>query len=343
MNTKKDILNFGFEELCSELKKIGESSYRASQIFNWLYVRGAMSFDEMTNLSKSLREKLKEYYAFPVFKLREQYKSNDGVEKFVFQLYDSSCIETVLIKSKERKTICLSTQSGCKFSCAFCSSGALGFNRSLKVSEILEQILYIQYVLKNKITNYVFMGIGEPLDNYDNLVKALQIMNDPKGLNAGARRITVSTCGVIPGIEALKNFDMQINLSISLHATNDKTRSMIMPVNKLYPISKLLKACKHYFDKTNRIITFEYTLIKGVNDSANDADKLADMVKDLDAKVNIIPYSPSVNKKFEPSPEETCNMFFRVFREKNVNFTVRRSKGKDISAACGQLINRRKY
>lgn len=339
---KRDIKNFTLNALEKALVEINEPPYRARQIFSWLYRIGARSFDEMGNIPQTLKTVLNRSYYIGNLKPYEHLKSIDGTEKIIFELADNRFIETVLIHAKHRNTVCLSSQVGCKFACVFCASGRGGFGRDLTPSEITSQALYPEHELKHKITNYVFMGMGEPLDNYENVAKAIAIMNDPKGMGIGSRRITISTCGIIPGIEKLKNLGLSVNLSLSLHAAGDKKRAALMPVNKRYPLDTLIKACEGYVDKTGRMITIEYVLIKGVNDFAQDADGLAAIARRLRAKVNLISCSAISNSSFRPSEREKINMFKQRLIGKSVKATVRESKGKDVFAACGQLAGRRK-
>ena len=336
----KDVKDFTLEELRKEIAKIQEPPYRARQLFFWLYRKGVYDFDRMSNFSKALREKLKKKYLIGTLELSEHLKSADGTEKFVFRLSDGNFIETVLILAKNRKTICLSTQVGCKFACSFCASGLRGFIRNLTPSEVINQVLFLRYDLRHNITNYVFMGMGEPLDNYENVSKAILIMNDPEGMDIGSRRITVSTCGIIPGIEKLKDLGLQINLSVSLHAANDKLRDKLLPVNKRYPLEKLIGACEKYVDKTGKIITLEYILIKGTNDSSEDADGLAKIAGRLGAKVNLIAYSKIPDLPFQSPQRKDIDTFMKRLVKKRIKITLRESKGKDIQAACGQLVAR---
>ncbi|MDP2911062.1 MAG: 23S rRNA (adenine(2503)-C(2))-methyltransferase RlmN [Candidatus Omnitrophota bacterium] len=334
---KKDIKNFTLEELKGELKNISEPPYRAEQIFSWIYKKGIEDFNAMNNLSKPFRDKLSQSYHAGSIKLLKHLKSIDQTEKFLFQLNDGNLIESVLIYAWLRKTLCISTQAGCKFACLFCASGMNGFKRNLSVSEILSQILFIEHNLKHKITNFVFMGMGEPLDNYDNVSKAIKIMNSPKGMAIAARRITVSTSGIIPGIEKFKELGLQVNLSISLHAANNELRDKLMPVNIKYPLEKLLKACEDYMENGGRMLTLEYVLIKGTNDSQKDIDGLVKIAKRLKAKVNLIPYSALPNLNFQAPLKKDMEIFEDNLLKKGINVTVRDSKGKDIMAACGQL------
>ena len=337
---KRDIKNLTLEELKKEIVEMQEPSYRARQIFFWLYQRGVPNFDEMSNIPRPLRDKLDQNYNISTLKLSEHLKSTDRAEKFLFQLSDGNFIESVLIYAKNRKTICLSTQVGCKFACSFCASGLRGFIKNLTPAEITNQILFLQHNLKHKITNYVLMGMGEPLDNYENTSKAIMIMNDPEGMGIGARRITISTCGIIPGIRKLEDLELQVNLSVSLHATNNDLRDELIPINRRYPLEKLIKACEDFVDATGRMITLEYVLIKGKNDSLKDADELAKIAKKLKAKVNLVPYSTIPNLNFQSTGRRNTNIFMNRLINRGVNATLRESKGKDIQAACGQLAGR---
>jgi 23S rRNA (adenine2503-C2)-methyltransferase len=337
---KRDIKNLTLEELKKEIVDMQEPSYRARQIFSWLYQRGVPNFDEMSNIPRPLRDKLDQNYNISTLKLSEHLKSTDRAEKFLFQLSDGNFIESVLIYAKNRKTICLSTQVGCKFACSFCASGLRGFIKNLTPAEITNQILFLQHNLKHKITNYVLMGMGEPLDNYENVSKAIEIMNDPEGMGIGARRITISTCGIIPGIKKLEDLELQVNLSVSLHATNNNLRDELIPINRRYPLEKLIKACEDFVDATGRMITLEYVLIKGKNDSLKDADELAKIAKKLKAKVNLVPYSTIPNLNFQSTGRRNTDIFMNRLINRGVNATLRESKGKDIQAACGQLAGR---
>ena len=337
---KKDIKNFTLEEFKKELENISEPSYRAEQIFSWIYKKGVSDFNAMNNLPKPFRDKLSQSYLAGEIKLLKHLKSVDHTEKFLFELIDGNLIETVLIYAWNRKTLCISTQAGCKFACSFCASGMNGFKRDLNVSEILSQIMSIEHNLKHKITNFVFMGMGEPFDNYDNVSKAIKIMNSKKAMGIAARRITVSTSGIIPGIEKFKELGLQVNLSISLHAATNELRDKLMIVNKKYPLEKLLKTCEDYMENGGRMLTFEYILIKGVNDSQKDADELARIAKGLKAKVNLIAYSPISGLNFQAPLERDVKIFEDKLLKKGVSVTVRDSKGKDILAACGQLAGK---
>lgn len=334
---KKDIKNFNVKEFKEELKAISEPSYRAEQVFSWIYKKGVEDFNAMNNLSKLFRDKLSRSFYIGALKPLKSLKSVDGTEKVLFELEDRSLIETVLISSGKRKTACISTQAGCKYACAFCASGRNGFKRNLTVSEILSQILFMAHNQKHHITNFVFMGMGEPFDNYENVSRAIIMMNSPEAMGIAARRITVSTSGIIPGIEKFKELGLQVNLSISLHAAYNELRDVLMRVNKKYPLEKLLKACEDYIANDGRMLTLEYIMLKDVNDSQKDIDSLAKIAKKLKAKVNIIPYSNIPGFEFKPPSIKDVEIFKDKLLEKGVNVTVRESKGRDIMAACGQL------
>ncbi|MFH1783268.1 MAG: 23S rRNA (adenine(2503)-C(2))-methyltransferase RlmN [Candidatus Omnitrophota bacterium] len=337
---KIDILSSTPEELRHEFKHLSIPSYRADQVFQWIYKKNVSGFNDMANLPSSLREKLSKKYYFQPIKIKDRLESNDGTKKFLFELSDKKVIETVLIHSYKRDTICLSTQVGCKFGCNFCASGMKGFVRDLSPTEIVSQILYILKHTNKKIDNYVFMGMGEPLDNYDNLERAITIMNSSWGLEIGARRMTVSTCGIIPGIDRLKDLNIQVNLSISLHAANNKLRDSLVPINNTYPIEELIKSCRGFMKKKGRIITLEYILIKDKNDSEKDIKELSKIAKTLNAKVNLIPYSFVEGYKLTSPTRKDVENFESALTRKRISVTVRRSKGGDIQAACGQLAMR---
>jgi len=337
---KKEIRDLSPGELTEELKKWGEPSFRAAQIFDWLFKKGAVAFNALTDVPLGLRQKLEETFSIRSLVLLDRASSQDGTEKYLFELADGNCIETVLIRAGKRQTLCLSTQVGCKFACVFCASGRGGFKRNLLPSEILGQILFLRDKLSADLTNFVFMGMGEPLDNCENVFKAIRIMNDAKGLGIAARRMTISTSGVTPGLERLNDLGLQLHLSLSLHSAKDEVRSSLMPINKKYPLKALLKTCEDYIRKTGRIMTLEYILLRDLNDSAEDARRLAALAKRLRAKVNLIPYSQVRGLAFEASPKARAEVFLRWLDEKGVSATLRRSKGADIQAACGQLAGR---
>jgi 23S rRNA (adenine2503-C2)-methyltransferase len=337
---KTDIRDLTLEELTEEIVAAGEPPHRARQIFSWVNQKNSCSFDKMSDLPRSIVPKLKKKYYIGSLVCRERLRAKDGTEKFLWQLEDGSYVESVLIKEKSRKTLCISTQVGCRFKCSFCASGAGGFNRNLRPSEITGQVLSAQSLTKCRVTNIVFMGMGEPLDNYQNLEKAIRIINHPKGIGIGARKITVSTCGIVPGILKLKDIGLQVELSVSLHAASDRLRDELVPVNKRYPLEKLMKACEEYYEDTGRVVTLEYTLIKDKNDLLKDADKLAKIAKRLKAKVNLIGCNPYSDKDSAMPSAGRVKAFKERLRSRGVTTTVRVSKGGDIMAACGQLAAR---
>ena len=333
----KNIKDYNLEELKEELVAIGEKKYRAEQIFKWIYVDKVKEFDEMTNLSVELREKLKENYTMCNYKILRKQESADGTKKYLFDVLDGNAIETVLMEYHHGKTVCVSSQIGCKMGCKFCASTGIQFVRSLSSGEIVEQILAVEQDIGDKISNIVFMGIGEPFDNYDNVMKAIRIINNQKGLNIGARHISVSTSGLVPRIYDFANEDLQCTLSISLHATSNEKRSSMMPVNKRYPIEELMKACKDYIAKTNKRISFEYALAKDNNDNLEDAKELVKLLKGMLCHVNLIPINKIENGQYTKSTNENIIKFRDYLNDNGIVATIRRELGSDIDAACGQL------
>lgn len=333
----KNIKNYNLEELKQELISLGEKPFRAEQIFNWLYKEKVKEFDEMTNLSLELREKLKQNYTMCNFNILKKQESSDGTKKYLFDVLDGNAIETVLMQYHHGKTICVSSQIGCKMGCKFCASTGIAFIRNLTTGEIVEQVLAVEQDIGESISNIVFMGIGEPFDNYENVMKAVRLINHPKGLNIGARHISISTSGVVPRIYDFANEDLQCTLSISLHATNNEKRSQMMPVNNAYPIEKLMKACRDYIAKTNKRISFEYALAKDNNDNLQDAKELVKLLKGMICHVNLIPINPIKNGKFAKSSNENIIKFRDYLNEHGIVATIRRELGSDIDAACGQL------
>jgi 23S rRNA (adenine2503-C2)-methyltransferase len=340
MGPVTDIRNLSFAELRAELGRWGEADFRAKQVFDWVYRKGAESFAAMTDLPKSLRQRLEEKFQFAVLELAEKLRSEDGTEKFLFRLTDDRLIETVLIPSRGRRTLCLSTQVGCKFACVFCASGAGGFERNLLPSEMLGQVLFLRDRFDVGLTNFVFMGMGEPLDNLDNLIRTIRLMNSPEGMGIAARRITISTVGIVPAIEKLEGLGLQVNLSLSLHATTEELRSRLLPINRKYPLAQVIKAGAHYARATGRMMTIEYILISGLNDSAADARRLASLARKLRAKINLIPYSPGCGLELAASSGPRQLAFLQTLESLGVGATIRRSKGGDIRAACGQLAGK---
>lgn len=333
----KNIKDYNLNELKEEFVKLNEKPYRAEQVFKWIYESEVTSFDDMTNLSLELRDKLKNEFEFHNFKILKKQESSDGTKKYLFDVLDGNAIETVLMEYHHGRTICVSSQIGCKMGCKFCASTGIKFIRNLTSGEIVEQILAVQRDENVRISNIVFMGIGEPLDNYDNVLNAIGIINNPKGLNIGARHISISTSGIVPKIYELADRDYQFTLSISLHATNDKKRSEMMPVNNAYNIEELMKACRYYIGKTNKRISFEYALAKDNNDNLDDAKELVKLLKGMLCHVNLIPINKIENGKYVKSTNENVIKFRDYLNSKGITATIRRELGSDIDAACGQL------
>ncbi len=334
----KDIRDLSLDELRAEIAAMGEKPHRARQIFKWLNDKGSEKFEAMTNLPKELISELNKKFSISNLTCLERLVSKDGTEKFLWGMDDGEKVETVVIKGKSRTTYCLSTQVGCKFGCPFCASGERGFSRDLRVAEIIGQVISARRISGIPPTNLVFMGMGEPLDNYDNLIKAIRVINHPDGMRLGARKMTVSTCGVVPGILRLADELIQVELSISLHSADDRVRDRLVPINRKYGIDELLKSCMIYHSKTGRIITIEYILLKGENASSGDAESLARVLKNIRAKVNLIPYNPAHGGADSLAPKrEDVERFKQILEARGVKVTVRQSKGTDIRAACGQL------
>ena len=333
----KNIKDYNLEELKKELIDIGEKPFRAEQIFKWLYQEKVTSFDDMTNLSLELRKKLEENYTMCNYKILKKLQSKDGTIKYLFDVLDGNAIESVLMKYHHGYSICVSSQIGCKMGCKFCASTGIPFVRNLSSGEIVEQILSIERDENIRISNVVFMGIGEPLDNYDNVVNAIHIINHPKGLNIGARHISISTSGLVPKIYKLAEEKIQCTLSISLHATTNEKRSSMMPVNNTYKIEELMQACKDYIKETNRRISFEYALAKDNNDNLEDAKQLVKLLKGMLCHVNLIPINKIENGNYTKSSNENIIKFRDYLNKHGIVATIRRELGSDIDAACGQL------
>lgn len=333
----KNIKDYDLEDLKQELISIGEKGFRAEQIFKWLYQEKVKNFDEMTNLSLELREKLKNNYTICNYNILKKLESSDGTKKYLFDILDENIIESVLMEYHYGKSVCVSSQVGCKMGCKFCASTGIPFVRNLTAGEIVEQILAIEQDTGDKISNIVFMGIGEPLDNYDNVIKAIRILNNPKGLGIGARHISVSTSGLVPRIYDLAKENIQCTLSVSLHASNNEKRSSMMPVNNRYSVEELIKACKDYIAMTNKRISFEYALAKDNNDNMQDAKELANLLKGMLCHVNLIPINKIENGKFTKSSNENIIKFRDYLNDHGIVATIRRELGSDIEAACGQL------
>ena len=333
----KNIKDYDLEDLKQELISIGEKGFRAEQIFKWLYQEKVKNFDEMTNLSLELREKLKNNYTICNYNILKKLESSDGTKKYLFDILDGNIIESGLMEYHYGKSVCVSSQVGCKMGCKFCASTGIPFVRNLTAGEIVEQILAIEQDTGDKISNIVFMGIGEPLDNYDNVIKAIRILNNPKGLGIGARHISVSTSGLVPRIYDLAKENIQCTLSVSLHASNNEKRSSMMPVNNRYSVEELIKACKDYIAMTNKRISFEYALAKDNNDNMQDAKELANLLKGMLCHVNLIPINKIENGKFTKSSNENIIKFRDYLNDHGIVATIRRELGSDIEAACGQL------
>ena len=325
------------DELKSALKDMGEKPFRAGQIFKWLH-EGVQSFDEMSNLSKELRARLAENFILTVPEVaRKQVSRVDGTVKYLWRMRDGDCVESVLMHYEHGVSVCVSTQVGCRMGCKFCASGLNGKKRNLSAGEILDEILFMQTDSGEKVSNIVLMGTGEPLDNYDNVLKFLHLVSCPEGINIGQRHISLSTSGIADKIETLAKEKLQITLSVSLHAPDDETRSQIMPINSAYNVETLMKACDAYVAATNRRISYEYTLIKGVNDTPAHARRLASLMKGRLAHVNLIPVNYVSERGLVPSDRKTVNEFCDMLLERGINATLRRTLGDGINAACGQL------
>ena len=334
---KQDIKSMNLPELETALEAMGEKKFRAKQIFSWLH-RGVRSFDEMSNVSKALREKLAaEYDLTPPVVVRKQESQRDGTIKYLWRLSDGNCVETVLMQYHYGNTVCVSSEVGCAMGCAFCASTLGGLVRRLTAGEILDQVLFTQLDSGRKISHIVLMGIGEPLDNYDAVMRFLELVNHPEGMNISMRHISLSTCGLTERIDKLASLHLQLTLSVSLHAPDDETRSRIMPVNKKYGVEKLLEACRRYYDVTGRRISFEYAMIRGVNDTPRHAELLARQLKGMGAHVNMIPLNDVEESPLKPSTKEDIRRFQQILEKAGITATVRRSLGGDIDASCGQL------
>jgi len=332
---KTDIASLRFDELTAFISENGYPKYRAEQIFRWIS-RGVFSFDEMTDLSKDIRQQISEIAYLPTLIPEKKLVDNvDGTVKYLFRLEDGEHVETVVMKYEHGYSVCISSQVGCRMNCQFCASSLLGLKRSLTAGEMLAQVAYANK--ENKLSSLVVMGIGEPLDNYDNLMAFLDNLSDPHGIGMSHRHVSVSTCGLVPRINELAERRLQLTLSVSLHASDDETRSRIMPVNKRWNIAALMEACSNYIEKTGRRISFEYTLIKDVNDTPHHAEKLAKLLRGMTAHVNLIPVNYVMERGLEPSPPENVRRFYDILLSKHITVTVRRTLGSNINAACGQL------
>jgi len=339
--SKLCIKSFTLPALEAEMEKIGEKPFRARQIFTWLYRRDVASFDEMTNITNDLREKLADLFFIQRMPADEVLSSEDGTQKIALRTVDDHLIETVLIPEPRRLTVCVSSQIGCRFGCRFCRTGTMGLIRNLSAGEIVEQYQAAQRIAgERRISNMVLMGMGEPLDNFDNVIDALFLLRGDHSLNLSPRKITLSTVGVIPFMDELGK-RIEVSLAVSLHAADDATRNKIVPINRKYPLAELMAACRRYPVSPRRRITFEYALIKGVNDSAEDAHKLVKLIKPLRPKVNLIACNPFVESGFEPPDDQTVSDFLQILLDNNMTAIVRKPRGRDILAACGQLATKK--
>lgn len=335
---KVDLKTLDFQEMKAEMAKIGEKPFRAGQIYQWIHEKLADSPQEMTNLSKNLRDTLSEHYDCTCLSVVEVLTSQiDGTQKYLFKLADQNVIESVLMRYKHGNSVCISSQVGCKMGCRFCASTIGGWTRNLTAAEMLDQIYRIQKLSGERVSNVVVMGTGEPLDNYDNILKFFQMLTDEHGLNISQRNITVSTCGIVPKMKQLADEQLQITLALSLHASNQAKRRELMPIANKYSLDEVIDACEYYFEKTGRRITFEYSLVGGVNDKKEDAEELAALIKPLNCHVNLIPVNPIKERDYVQSQKKVIDNFKNKLEKCGINVTIRREMGRDINGACGQL------
>ena len=338
---KRDIKSMTLPLLQEELMAAGEKAFRAKQLYQWMHVKLARGFEEMTNLSKELREKCRETYVYTCLEpIRIQESAIDGTRKYLFRLSDGNLVESVLMKYHHGNSVCISSQVGCRMGCRFCASTLDGLERNLLPSEMLDQIYAIQLDTGERVSNVVVMGTGEPLDNYDNLLVFLRLLTDENGLHISQRNVTVSTCGLVPQIEQLAEEKLQITLALSLHATTDEKRRNLMPIADRYSIRELMEACRYYFERTGRRITFEYSLVGGVNDTDRDAEELSALARPLGCHVNLIPVNPIKERNFVRSEDARIHAFQNMLEKYGNNVTIRREMGRDIDGACGQLRRR---
>ncbi len=338
---KKDIKSLSLAELTEEMKTLGEPAFRAKQLYEWMHKKMARDYEEMSNISKALKQKLMDNFEYTSLKaVRVQESKIDDTKKFLFALADGNVIESVFMKYKFGNSVCISSQVGCRMGCKFCASTLDGVERNLLPSEMLDQIYSIARITGEKISRVVVMGSGEPLDNYDNLLKFITLLTDENGINMGQRNLTVSTCGIVPNILRLADEKLSINLALSLHASNNEKRKELMPIANQYEIHEVLDACKTYFDKTGRQLTFEYSLVSGVNDTEEDAKELSELLKGLNAVVNLIPVNPIKERTFKPTDRAGALSFKNKLEKNHINVTIRREMGRDIDGACGQLRRR---
>lgn len=335
---KIDIKSLNYDELEDYIVSIGEKKFRAAQLYSWMHEKLACSYDEMTNISDKLKKVLKENTLYTCLEpVRVQESQIDGTKKYLFRLYDGNLIESVFMRYHHGNSVCISSQVGCKMGCRFCASTLNGCVRNLEPSEMLDQIYRIQSLTGERVSNIVIMGSGEPMDNYDNVVKFLGLINSDKGLNISQRNITVSTCGLVPRIKQLAELKLQITLAISLHAPNDELRKTMMPIAYTYSIEQIMDACRYYLSQTARRISFEYSLVKGVNDSPECARQLIKLVHGMNCHINLIPVNPIKERDYEQSEKNSIHNFKEILEKAGVNVTIRREMGRDIDGACGQL------
>ncbi len=341
MSEKTDIKSLNFKELQEYMLSIGEKKFRAKQVYEWLHQKQVQSFGEMTNLSKDLQKKLEEQAGLTVLEPVEvQVSKLDGTRKYLFRLEDGNVIESVLMKYKHGNSVCISSQVGCRMGCRFCASTLDGLVRGLTPGEMLEQIYRIGQDVGERISNVVVMGTGEPLDNYENLIKFIEMLTDENGLHISQRNLTVSTCGIVPKMRELADRKLQITLALSLHASNQEKRKELMPVANKYEISEVLDACRYYFEQTGRRITFEYSLVGGVNDTEEDAKELSGLIRGMNCHVNLIPVNPVKERDYVQSNQQVILNFKNKLEKNGINVTIRREMGRDIDGACGQLRKR---
>ena len=339
---KKDIKSLNQTETCEYIESLGEKKFRGKQIYEWMHKKLVSSIDDMTNISATFREKLKAAPEFTVLKKVDcQESAIDGTRKYLFELADGNMVESVFMRYKHGNSVCISSQVGCRMGCRFCASTLDGLVRGLTPAEMLEQIYRIESDTEERVSNVVVMGTGEPLDNYDNLLKFIELLTDENGLNISQRNITVSTCGIVPKIRELADKKLSITLALSLHAPNQSKRLELMPIANKYDISEVIDACKYYFDATGRRISFEYSLVAGANDSEEDAEELASLIKGINCHVNLIPVNPIKERDYVQSSREAVLSFQKKLEKFGINVTIRREMGRDIDGACGQL--RRRY
>lgn len=335
---KKDIASYSFEELQEEMLAIGEKGFRSRQIYSWIHEKLVDDFEEMTNLPKILRQKLEAAYEIRRVEMeKRQISKIDGTNKFLFCLKDGNMVESVLMKYKHGNSVCISSQVGCRMGCRFCASTLDGLERNLTPSEMLRQVYQIQKITGERVSNIVIMGTGEPLDNYDNFLKFIHMVSDEHGLNISQRNITASTCGIVPNIRRLAEEKLQITLALSLHGSNQEKRRSLMPVANKYELHEVLEACDYYFEKTGRRITFEYSLVHGVNDTPEDAKELMGILKDRNCHLNLIPVNPIKERNYEKPDKKSAENFKNKLEKNGINVTIRREMGSDIDGACGQL------